>query len=317
MRRVLQRHPLPRPVPGDQLRRLRRRNAHHGSDRSAGRLLMNPFGYRRHHTRGDTAMPTGRPTFVRRLAPGVAALCVFALVGTGVAVAVNGLPRTTPVPSAPPTASLPDGTVDPGACGAAVAGVRTCALTALAGTISLPGQPSPTPIWGFSTTGAASVPGPLLVALDNETIHINVTNNLPGLAGNLAIQVAGANTATADSSGVAAGGTATWTGMNLPPGTYIYEAAPLAVGSATDNASRQIAMGLSGTLVVRPHDFNQTSATTPVRHDLTGVAANGCTAAGASGFSAEALVQVSEISTEFNNDTAAGIPHGLAPYEPK
>lgn len=263
-------------------------------------------------------MPTGRPSFVRRLAPGAAALSVFALVGTSVAVAVNGRPRTTPVPSTPRTASLPDGTVEPGACGFASAGIRTCNLTAVAGTISLPGQPSPTPIWGFSTTGIASVPGPLLVALDNETIHINVVNSLPAFAGNLAIEVAGANTATADSTGVAPGSAtpAQWTGKNLPPGTYIYEAAPLAVGSATDNASRQIAMGLSGTLIVRPHDFDQTSATTAVRYALPGSSANGCTAMGASGFSAEALVQVSEISTEFNNDTAGGIPHGLAPYEP-
>ncbi len=267
--------------------------------------------------------PTARRSLVRRLAPGVAALTTLALVGTGVAVAVSGQPRLSPVPSSPVTASLPSGgAADAGPCGPAAGTVRTCNLIASAGNVTLPGA-LPTdatitaPIWSFTTAGAPTVPvGPTLIALDNESITINVLNSLPGFAGNLAINVPGAATATSDSTGVASGGTATWTGSNLPAGTYIYEAGQLAVGSATDNAARQDAMGLVGTLVVRPHDFDQTGALTP-RYALTGsLSSNGCLATGASGFTAEAMVQVSELSTEFNGNIAGGGHMGLAPYEP-
>ena len=137
---------------------------------------------------------TARRSLVRRVVTGVGVLSTLALVSTGVAVAVSGLPRTSPVPSAPPTASLPDGVVDPGACGAAVASVRTCNLIASAGNVTLPGAlptdaPISVPIWSFTTSGAPTVPvGPTLVALANETITINVLNSLPALAGNLSIE---------------------------------------------------------------------------------------------------------------------------------
>ncbi|MEO8357146.1 MAG: multicopper oxidase family protein [Chloroflexota bacterium] len=122
-------------------------------------------------------------------------------------------------------------------------GVRTCDLWATTGTLTLPGSTA-LAIWGYAGDGtsAAGLPGPTLIANSGETLQINLHNNL-GEATSLSIP---SLSGISDRSGVAGGGTKTYTFANLQPGTYLYQAGP------TANGERQVAMGLYGVLIVRP-----------------------------------------------------------------
>ncbi|HEV7465491.1 MAG TPA: multicopper oxidase domain-containing protein [Candidatus Dormibacteraeota bacterium] len=177
----------------------------------------------------------------------------------------------TPVLTLPPTA----------------AATRTCDLYALTGTIGVPGIPTPVPIWGFSlnSVGPATLPGPTLVSFENESLKVNLHNQLPSSAGNLSLEIPQASMSTApDTTGVANGGTATYTFSNLRPGTYVYEA------GETANGPRQVAMGLTGMLIVRPSTWTALNHTA---YNDTG-----------SGFTAESPVELNEIDTSFNANPA-------------
>lgn len=105
-------------------------------------------------------------------------------------------------------------------------------------------------MWGFAENpGSFQIPGPVLCVNEGDTVTINLTNNLseptsivfPGQMG---------VTATGGSAGLLAveaapgGGTVTYSFTAGKPGTYLYE-------SGT-NVHKQVQMGLSGVLVVRP-----------------------------------------------------------------
>ena len=126
------------------------------------------------------------------------------------------------------------------------AGVRTCDLWATTGTLTLPvgSVPASVTIWGYASDGIspAGLPGPTLIATAGETLKINLTNNLSQAT---SLSVRGL-ASTSDMTGVAPGGTKTYTYSGLQPGTYLYEAGP------TANGERQVAMGMYGVLIVRP-----------------------------------------------------------------
>ncbi len=130
-------------------------------------------------------------------------------------------------------------------------GTVTYNLTASAFTLALPdGTLNGTPVlmWGFADGVAMpSVPGPVLVANEGDTLVINLTNNLPDpvtiIIPGQAIQApapvmdAGRVRSFVPESGV-------FTFPNLRAGTYLYE-------SGT-NPAKQVQMGLYGALIVRP-----------------------------------------------------------------
>ena len=128
--------------------------------------------------------------------------------------------------------------------GAALAANVPFDLWAKAGSTSLPGGAS-VPVWGYTTSagGTVSAPGgPTLIVTQGETVTVNLTNNLAEASAMLFQGQA----MVPDLTGVAAGGTKTYTFTATNPGTFLYEAGLL------PNAQHQAAMGLYGALIVRP-----------------------------------------------------------------
>ncbi|MET3805066.1 FtsP/CotA-like multicopper oxidase with cupredoxin domain [Nakamurella sp. UYEF19] len=149
-------------------------------------------------------------------------------------------------------AAAPVGRLTPRGCTEGT-GSATCDLFAMGGTTSILG--TSVPIWGFSTTGAAAsatAPGPVLVVNQGDTVSITLHNALAGeqvslaLPGQAAVAVNGS--AGDDLSGVATGGTSTYSFVAGRPGSFLYEAGHTAHGA------RQVAMGLAGALIVLPAD---------------------------------------------------------------
>lgn len=163
---------------------------------------------------------------------------------------------------------------------------RTCDLYATTGTLTLPNG-STVPIWGYSATagGTAQLPGPTMIANQGETLVIKLHNSLTKPTG---LNLPGIDVAP-DLSGVAAGGTKTYTFSASAPGTYLYEA------GGTADAPRQVAMGLFGGLIVRPSGHANWA------YD------------GASQFNDEALLIYSEIDPAFNANPASFKMQHFAP----
>lgn len=156
------------------------------------------------------------------------------------------------------------------------AGVRTCELWATTGTLSLPG--TSVTIWGYADTagGAASLPGPAIIANEGETVEVVLHNDLP-VAENTALNFQG-QAMIPDLVGVAKGDTITRTFTATQPGTFLYEAGLL------PNAQHQVAMGMFGALIVRPSG-----------------APNQAYTDAATAFDDEALVVLSEVDPLLNN----------------
>ena len=138
--------------------------------------------------------------------------------------------------------------------------IRTCDLFAKkTGSVSFgsgTSAPPPIPFWGFTTSDAATpvLGGPKLVATEGEKLAFTVHNELDPKAGNVAITVPALSGAP-DRTGVtpgSTGGSGTFTLTR--PGTYIYEA------GLTSGGERQVAMGLSGLLIVRPSVTNSANS---------------------------------------------------------
>jgi hypothetical protein len=129
-----------------------------------------------------------------------------------------------------------------------VGSTRTCDLYAKTGTALMP-DGSSVNIWGYSDTagGAATLPGPTLIANAGETLVVNLHN---GLAEASSLSFPMSNLAP-DTTGAAAGSTATYTFQVSSPGTFIYQA------GLTANIDHQVAMGLYGALIVRPAVISQ------------------------------------------------------------
>jgi hypothetical protein len=168
------------------------------------------------------------------------------------------------------------------------------------------------PIWGFTSgpTGLvdpATLPGPTLITMAGQPLSITLCNMLPAADGNVSLELPGAPV-TPDITGVpganspasclpTSGNNRTYTLNGLAPGNYLYEA------GATPMGARQVAMGLSGILIVRPSDYLPLLAQT----------AYGKSSPRPGPFTAEATVLVSEIDTEFN---ASPLTRDLVEYKP-
>ena len=186
--------------------------------------------------------------------------------------------------------------------------ILTCVLYAKEGSIALPGKT--VPIWGFTSglTGlidSPTLPGPTLITMAGQPLSITVCNMLPAADGNLSLEVPGAPV-TPDLTGVpgssicvplVTSNSRTYQLNGLAPGTYLYEA------GATPQGARQVAMGLSGILIVRPSDYLPLVAQT----------AYGASSPRPGPFTAEATVLVSEIDSEFN---ASPLTKDLVEYQP-
>ncbi len=157
---------------------------------------------------------------------------------------------------------------------------RSCDLWALATTVTLPGADAPVGIWGFSSTNdpaSARIPGPTIVVNAGETLVLTLHNQLPAQAGSLSLEFP-AVSGPVDRDGADTSSSTVYRLSGLPEGTYLYEAGP------TNDQLRQLRMGLSGLLIVRPQGFSSTAMT-----------------AAGKAFTAEALAEISEIDPEFNN----------------
>lgn len=132
-------------------------------------------------------------------------------------------------------------------------------LVAKAGRIDTPDGNS-VYMWGYAPEGGKfQMPGPVLCVTEDQTVRVNLTNQLPDTTNNdddVSIIFPGQSgvVATGDSvdpnatlltaAAAHGGGTATYEFFAGEPGTYLYES-----GS---EPSKQVQMGLYGALVVRP-----------------------------------------------------------------
>ncbi len=185
--------------------------------------------------------------------------------------AVSARPGLVPA-SAPQAATLPAETcVYDG-----LSNTRSCELWAVAGTVDLPGWLG-MPIWGYTDTdpllgGTAQIPGPAIIANQGETVEVTLHNEI----GETTSLIFPGQAMMPDQTGVLDGSSTSYSFVASKPGTYLYEAGPLA------NAQHQVAMGMYGSLVVRPSASNQ------AYDDL------------ATAFDDEALIVLSEIDPDLN-----------------
>ncbi len=130
-------------------------------------------------------------------------------------------------------------------------GAATCNLWSKPGTLTLPGGATVN-VWAYASSAgsAASVPGPVLIVNQGDVVTVNLTNNL---AEPSSLLFKGQQMVP-DTAGVAPGGSKTYSFTASNPGTFLYEAG-LSAGEP-----RQVAMGLYGTLVVRPASAGQAYA---------------------------------------------------------
>lgn len=117
-------------------------------------------------------------------------------------------------------------------------------LWATAGSVTMP-DGAVIPIWGYTNVdpslgGVAQLPGPQLVVNPGDAVTLTLHNTL---AENVSVVIPGLPLVP-DTTGAASGGSATYSFVATDPGTYIYESAV--------NERVQVAMGLYGSLVVRP-----------------------------------------------------------------
>jgi len=169
--------------------------------------------------------------------------------------------------------------------------VRTCELWATTGTVDLPGMTG-VPIWGYADTAAApaQLPGPALIVNQGETVQVILHNNLVGENTSLFIE---GQDGLPDLAGVAPGDSKTYTVNTSNPGTFLYEAGPLA------NAQHQVALGLYGALVVRPAGAPLQAYADP-----------------GTAFDDEALLVLSEVDPALNN-TLDPATFDMRNYSPK
>jgi FtsP/CotA-like multicopper oxidase with cupredoxin domain len=146
--------------------------------------------------------------------------------------------RTTSAAPASPAAPVP-----------AIDCSTACDLYATTGEVTLPGQVSPVPIRGFSTSataGTATLPGPTIVATVGQVLTVHLHNLLDAP---VSLAFPGQSLAP-DTTGVGINEDATYTFTVSSPGTYLYEAGLTTAGPGL------VATGMSGALIVRPAAAN-------------------------------------------------------------
>jgi len=164
----------------------------------------------------------------------------------------------------------------------------TCDLWAKAGTITMP-DGAVIPIWGFAPDAGSppTLPGPTLIADEGSTINVVLHNSLAGEM--VSLDFLGMPLVP-DLTGVASGGTRTYTLTLNDPGTFLYQA------GMTSNGARQVAMGLFGAIVVRPAGAPDQAYADP-----------------ATAFMDEALLVFSEIDPLFNANPNAFLMEDFNP----
>jgi FtsP/CotA-like multicopper oxidase with cupredoxin domain len=138
-------------------------------------------------------------------------------------------------------------------------------LCAKAGSATVTGAVT-VPIWGFGVpttpgncaTATASLPGPLLVVNEGDTVTINLTNALPA-GHSLRFESPGISF-NAGPTDAAVGATVTRTFAASAPGTYGYQSG--------GDAGRQAAMGLYGMLLVRSATAGQAYGPASTAYDV-------------------------------------------------
>lgn len=164
-------------------------------------------------------------------------------------------------------------------------------LYAVTGTTTLPGLANPVTVWGYNTsnTPVTQPGGPVLIVNQGTSVSITLHNQL---AETTALLFQGQNMIP-DLTGANAGGTKTYTFTASKPGTFLYEAG-LMTGT-----QHQVAMGLYGTLIVRP----------------TG-AATQAYASSATAFDKEQVLVLSELDTALNT-SADPATFDMRTYSPR
>src|ERR1700704_5135039 len=204
----------------------------------------------KHQDEGDSPMRSVGRDRHGRLSLAAALVGVVALSAGGLTAAAvtGGLPRALGTPVVGPLAALP--------AASACATAGACDLYAKPGSASA-GSTS-VAFWGFTldNTVASQLAGyvdstsglPVNTIIMNTTQSVTLTlhNALP--AGNLSLEFP-AKAGVPDATGAPVGGTAPYPLAGLAPGTYVSEA-----GSTVDQA-RQLSIGLSGLIIVRPADY--------------------------------------------------------------
>jgi hypothetical protein len=148
-------------------------------------------------------------------------------------------------------------------------------LYATTGTATLYGTTA-VPIWGYSssnTSGSATLPGPVLDVNVGDCVQVNLNNVDIPEATSLLFQ---GQAMIPDTTGVTAGGTASYVFSADGAGTFLYEAGLI------PNAQHQVAMGMVGALIIRP-------ATAGQAYDDASTA-----------FDSESVVVLSELDTNLN-----------------
>jgi len=149
------------------------------------------------------------------------------------------------------------------------------------------------PFWAFvedTNLGAAggcaapALPGPLLDLAQGPDVTVHLTNQIPGQRVSIVFE---GQAGVPDRTGVTTGNTATYVVKATDPGTYLYEA-------GTD-VTRQVPMGLSGAMIVRPTTPGQAYA------DPT------------TAFNMESVLVLSEIDPALNANPAAFNPLNYDP----
>ena len=125
-------------------------------------------------------------------------------------------------------------------------GAATCDLWATTGTATLFGSTTVT-IWGYSSLLNTRLSYPARSCFDRQSGRLVTVTLHNGLSENTSLFFQG-QSMSPDTTGVAAGGTATYTFVASQPGTFLYEAGLI------PGKQHQVAMGMYGALVVKPAD---------------------------------------------------------------
>ncbi|RJQ08487.1 MAG: ferroxidase [Bacillota bacterium] len=170
-------------------------------------------------------------------------------------------------------------------------------LWAKSGSIILPGR-DPLPFWGFSgSAGAgAQLPGPRYDVMEGESLHITLSNQLPGTTSLVLSGVEFTPQPVKDGQGrfvsynteAAPGGSAAYDIVAARPGVFLYQS-----GTAPET---QVQMGLYGVIVVRPLGYDPGNPSTW----------SGYGPGTGTEFDVEKVLVIGEVDTAWHEEIAGG-----------